>query len=148
MKLGLVNFSRLVSWISARSGAVLDAEEITQLNEIVDFEECVRQPVNVTEVNVMLACMQKGEHKIEAIRAYRALTSMGLKESKDAVEQYWYSPPPSASDYQAKLLKKISQQLNENYEGREHSTSYTLKNFNNDQLHTIKEFIESFSPVI
>jgi hypothetical protein len=33
--------------------------------------------------------MAGGTNKIDAIREHRAITGMGLKESKEAVERYW-----------------------------------------------------------
>ena len=43
----------------------------------------------LTRDNIM-QLLRRGQ-KIEAIKAYRAMTSVGLKEAKDAVEKYWYA---------------------------------------------------------
>lgn len=43
------------------------------------------------DITDLLNAIKKGE-KIEAIKAYRSLTNMGLKESKDAVEKYIAQP--------------------------------------------------------
>jgi ribosomal protein L7/L12 len=71
--------------------------ELTQ-NEIINLQEKIfacNEPSKIVEVelNNLMAMMQGGMHKIEAIKSYRTLTGAGLKEAKDAVERHWISKP-------------------------------------------------------
>lgn len=45
--------------------------------------------VSYNEVDALLMAMGVEGKKIEAIKAYRALTGADLRTSKDAVERYW-----------------------------------------------------------
>jgi hypothetical protein len=57
--------------------------EIGRLDELCEFET----PVN--DLDNLLMLMAESERKLEAIKAYRALTGAEFKESRDAVERYW-----------------------------------------------------------
>lgn len=57
-----------------------------------------------TEFNVVLA--DGGANKINAIKAVRELTGLGLKEAKDAVEQTPYTIKEGASKDDAEAMKK------------------------------------------
>lgn len=57
-----------------------------------------------TEFNVIL--IDGGSNKINAIKAVRELTGLGLKEAKDAVEQTPYTIKEGASKDDAETMKK------------------------------------------
>ncbi len=76
-----IAFATLVAWIAYRTGAVLDAEDVKKLGELISVNEgCT--PHAVKE---MLTEMAR-PRKIEAIKLCRSITGLGLKESKDAIE--------------------------------------------------------------
>jgi len=83
-----IHFNQLVSHVTILVKRVLDTYEIQDLQNIVT---ACSEPNKVSEakVNTLLAAMGRDGQKIEAIKAYRVLTGLGLKESKDAVEKYW-----------------------------------------------------------
>lgn len=57
-----------------------------------------------TEFNVIL--VDGGSNKINAIKAVRELTGLGLKEAKEAVEQTPYTVKEGASKDDAEAMKK------------------------------------------
>ena len=87
-----LQFAQLVCLIVARTGRELTMHDIADLEvltkvapeheicNLVEMNNC-----NLVEMNNMLTAMRDGR-KIDAIKAHRALTQMGLKESKNAVE--------------------------------------------------------------
>lgn len=89
MKINVAKFGTLMSFISNKTDRVLcyhDSDEILQMiSDMVEQSE----PVNLFNIDQLMKYMHEGMSKIEAIRAYRTLTGLGLKESKDAVEKYW-----------------------------------------------------------
>lgn len=95
MKLDKLKFAKLVSYISAKCGYELDPDDIDHLDEIVDINvpEAKADTIypQASDVNALMALMAAGTQKIEAIRLHRKLTGYGLKESKDAVEEFWVS---------------------------------------------------------
>ena len=93
MKLDKMKFAQLVHFIGNRLNANLTDVFIASLDEIIDIdvpEPQVAYPKN-ENVERLMMFMVGGTHKIDAIREHRALTGMGLKDSKDAVERYWVS---------------------------------------------------------
>ncbi len=95
MKLDKMKFAKVVAHC-VQNGLSQGDWEIERLDELIEFE--VEQPKNVVPfeaVDELLRCMAGGTEKIQAIKAYRTLTGVGLKESKDAVEKYWVSKPVS-----------------------------------------------------
>ena len=89
-----IDFARLVSVIGTFMNRQLSYEELRELDATVSVSSVRSDPF---VVNTLMKHMRSGESKIEAIKAYRALTGMPLKESKDAVEAYW----PSLSEHAA-----------------------------------------------
>lgn len=81
----VVGFARLVSQVSALRGSALDRQDINNLKDTV---EGFAANSSRESLNKLLHAMQRGQ-KIEAIKEYRTITNMGLKESKDAVEEFW-----------------------------------------------------------
>lgn len=104
MKLDKIKFAALVAFIQIKSRNLLEAEDVRDLDNLIDFEMVAPKQIgcNPDRLNAMLELMANGQKKIEAIKAYRELTGSGLKESKDAVEAYWIAAPnkdgPTLSD--------------------------------------------------
>lgn len=94
-----IKFAQLIAAI-VRSGADLDVYQIGDFDRMITEGMPQPKPVGVSPLNVdeLLRLMAEGQYKIEAIKCYRALTGVGLKESKDAVEKYWVSKPMSIND--------------------------------------------------
>lgn len=89
MKLDRIKFAHLVA--HCVGNGMNDGEwEISRLDDLTEINvEPVPVPyADATIVNELLKAMKDGR-KIEAIKAYRSLTGLGLKESKDAVEAQW-----------------------------------------------------------
>lgn len=89
-----VKFAALVSWLTqcrAQSDVKFSEYELETLQQYISN---LTEPNKFaeTEIENLLKAMKNGQ-KIEAIKAYRALTEMGLKESKDAIERYYISQP-------------------------------------------------------
>lgn len=90
-------FATLISYITMianRCGSqCLAKHDIDELGKIVvDMMPEVSTPtshVSEEAVNTLLEIMQAKTNKVEAIRAYRVITTAGLREAKDAVERYW-----------------------------------------------------------
>lgn len=91
MNLDKIRFARLIGYISAVSGRDFAPDEVNYIDRIVDVE-CEARPIGTSpdRLNDLLALMQESNSRIEAIKVYRELTGMGLKESKDAIEKYWH----------------------------------------------------------
>jgi len=100
MKLDKIRFARLISVISRITGYPLPVEDIEAIDHIVTVD--MPQPEAVypmtSEINNLMLHMANGTQKIEAIKTYRTLTGLGLKESTDAVEKYW-QPANDMSDF-------------------------------------------------
>lgn len=82
-----MNELQLISYVTALKGeGVLMDYEIARILELSKPVEAPK--VEAIQVDALLIEMQAGQ-KIAAIRAYRALTNAGVRESKEAVERYW-----------------------------------------------------------
>ncbi len=55
------------------------------------------QPISDEQISSLSACILRGR-KIEAIKLYREMTGLGLKESKDAIEELEQSLRTSSPD--------------------------------------------------
>lgn len=91
-----ITFARLISQITYLRGSCLNQHDIAP---IADTVAELSVGGGTDSVDRLLDAMQKGQ-KISAIKEYRSLTGMGVKESKDAVEKYWSvrEPQPLAAD--------------------------------------------------
>lgn len=114
MKLDKIKFGRLIAHCVS-NGMSQGEWEIDRIDELVDVEMPVSTAINVSAADVdrLMALMAAGNQKIEAIKQYRVLTGLGLKESKEAVERYW----GNSSDTQ--LLARIKQALGTTADGDE-----------------------------
>lgn len=112
MKLDKIKFANLIAMISG-FGANLDTYRIQDIDDTIDFNipEPVQGRADVAELNNLMSLMNEGAQKIGAIKSYRTLTGLGLKESKDAVEAHW------GNSADAQLLARIRQALHTNADG-------------------------------
>lgn len=86
-----IKFAELIGYITASAERMLLIPEIKGIEDRI--KDIVEQPsvATMTTIQVrnlvedMFRAYANGQ-KIEAVKAYRALTGYGLKESKDAVE--------------------------------------------------------------
>jgi len=103
MKLDKIKFARLVAYLS-RNGFDGYQSNIEAIDDMIDIELPMpiehHYPKN-DDVERLMSLMAEGTRMIEAIKIYRNITGMGLKDSKDAVERYWISkrPEPVAKPY-------------------------------------------------
>ena len=134
MKLDKITFAKLITYVSTR-GASLSHSNVLDIDDMIDIE-MPPAPIDVTVLHQLLEAIQAGR-KIDAIKVHRNLTGYALKESKDVIEKYWV---PS-TDKKQQMLTKIEQQMCADFDSRD---SFTLYKFDNSQLQTIKDFIESF----
>lgn len=75
------------SEVSEEGIGVMDGyDSVDQIEE--EYRTGVIDRLQAIEATLMKH-MAEGTNKIEAIKEYRAITGLGLKESKDAVERYW-----------------------------------------------------------
>lgn len=138
MKLGKLEFARLIGFIERTQNLNMASSYIEELDNIIDID--VPQPeavaINVNDLDNMLALMQSGDRKIDAIRTYRALTGHGLKESKDAVEKYW----PTAKDKTKDTLNDMLDVIDKTLVGQ----STILSNIPALELCEVKRFVETY----
>jgi len=90
MKLDKITFARIIGYIERVYALNLDQNDIEKLDNLIDIEVPVAEKLYISSeiVDELLRQMALG-NKISAIKAYRTLTGLGVKESKDAVEKYW-----------------------------------------------------------
>jgi hypothetical protein len=85
-----LHFAKLVAFIASQSGQAMDDWVLEQLSQLTTMPPVASKIVcDVDALYQMMEAMQQGR-KIDAIKAHQALTGYGLKESKDAVEKYWF----------------------------------------------------------
>ena len=125
MKLDKIKFAKVVSWISRMTnGLEFSEEDLRELDDIVQFDTPPVPAMNATDLHVLMALMQEGTRKIEAIKQHRMMTGYGLKESKDAVEKYWPDSTPKLS--RKEMFEKLR----------------SLNLSNDSEFHNIEKFIE------
>ena len=84
-----IGLARLIAYLCSLSRHDFARYEISQIDGIiVESLQSKSQPAVPSPQDVISLMENMGaDRKIEAIKAYRALTGHGLKESKDAVER-------------------------------------------------------------
>lgn len=82
-------FAELISYITAMGSRAISEHECREIEALMNRCNFQRSSQAVDD----LLRLMGSNSKIEAIKAYRALTGQGLKESKDAVEKYWIARP-------------------------------------------------------
>lgn len=112
-KLDKIRFAQVVAFIVDAMRTGFDDEAIRSLDNMIDIADPEPQIVpgkaDAQMVERLMMFMSGGTQKIEAIREHRAITGMGLKDSKDAVERYWGS-----SKYTKDVLKNKANLLSHN----------------------------------
>jgi ribosomal protein L7/L12 len=96
MKLDKIRFAKVVALIVTEYQRISE-NFISELDHIIDIE-VIAPAMNVEQLHTLMSIMQRGTNKIDAIKLHRAMTGWGLKESKDAVEDYW-RPAETAKTY-------------------------------------------------
>lgn len=85
-----IGFGRLVNVLTIWGMRELEDHEMASLERLTAVEpEC--KPIDIDLLNSLLNNMALARHKkqlIPAIKDYRTLTNVGLKEAKEAVERY------------------------------------------------------------
>lgn len=93
MKLDKIKFASLIGFISCRYALTVTQDDIREIDELIDIDVPVAATkVSEHSVNDLLFQIGHADGFIPAIKAYRALTGAGLKESKEAVERYRVIP--------------------------------------------------------
>jgi ribosomal protein L7/L12 len=147
MKLDKIRFARLIGFIERQYSISLSNGEIEHIDDLIDVE--APQPEAVypmtSEINRLMGLMAAGTQKIEAIKSYRTLTGLGLKESKDAVEKYWKAQKVAEAPY-AKPHHATLDNFPESYTGKSPvlASPDTLKEtFNKPSAeHTLGDILE------
>lgn len=94
MKLDKMKFAKLVCFLTSQLGHLTD-DVIEDLDNMIDINIPMPQVVNKaseSEVNELLRQIAHPDGFISAIKAYRILTGVGLKEAKQAIECYRIIP--------------------------------------------------------
>ena len=78
-------FASLISFLSSVTGREFSTSEIDIIYEQVFNFKNEEVKSNFVDLNPLFSAMSEGR-KIEAIKEYRTLTGVFLKDSKDAVE--------------------------------------------------------------
>lgn len=124
MKLDKIKFAQLVAYLT-NIGAEFTFDSVRDIDSIIDVEmpEQPIQIMNPEQLHALMALMQEGERKIEAIKQHRMMTGYGLKESKDIVEKYWQSN--NARKSEVEMLKRLN---SSNYSDEDYNTINTFLN--------------------
>ena len=99
-KLQFVKLIAYVAYLVAKGDDFVgyNIEHIETLTNVVS--ETKQNPETRVDAKLIDELMKAilDQRKIDAIRAHRALTGFGLKESKDAVEKYWLTAPTKVAN--------------------------------------------------
>jgi hypothetical protein len=100
MKLDKIRFAKLIWYLTWHCKMDADDNDLAEIDRMIDVDlpEAPVPAMNVEQLHILMSIMQRGTNKIEAIKQHRAMTGWGLKESKDAVEEYW-RPAETAKTY-------------------------------------------------
>jgi len=104
MKLDKIKFAMLISHCR-NLGAYFMMSDIQYIDDLIDINvEPVPIPhAEVAKVDELLRQLNAPDGFVSAIKAYRALTGAGLKESKEAIERYRNVPKFPKTDEPATL---------------------------------------------
>ena len=105
MKLDKIAFAKVLVYIA---GIVqrnnLDSTDVEVLDNMIDIEVNQTEKVYASADSIeRMLCAMQNDRRIEAIKEHRAMTGMGLKESKDVIEKYWPKKGYTAADLRSKL---------------------------------------------
>ena len=90
MKLNAITFARLIARITLITNWRFNKVDLEDIYDIIEFEVPEPQPnkADCEKVNGLLFAMNDKSSIIPAIKVYRELTGVGLKEAKDAIERF------------------------------------------------------------
>jgi ribosomal protein L7/L12 len=99
MRLDKLAFARVINYISRQYAVSITNAEMKDLDELMDFDPGAgMQSNNISMVNHLVIHMGKRGEKIEAIKAYRALTGQSLASSKAYIDSSWIDRPYTKDD--------------------------------------------------
>lgn len=95
------------------------ADRLYQLEKGINKLPPPPTPVNAEAVTTLIAAVlgnalgigRYNLRKIEAVKAVRSLTGMGLKESKDYIEQFWIKTTDTTQDQPVEFVKEHGRSL-------------------------------------
>lgn len=97
MKLDKIKFARLVTWIASNASYQFNETDLQYIDDMIDIDvPQVKLPCSI--VDELLREIVSPDGFIPAIKAYRAITGAGLKESKEAIERYRTIPKFTIKD--------------------------------------------------
>lgn len=114
MKLDKIKFARLIGMVTSFAGRTLDSDEIEAFDYVCDVDVPVLPASRVPEkdVNELLMQINSPDGFIPAIKAYRVLTGVGLREAKEAIERYRSIPNFPKKQEPATLGDILNQAVN------------------------------------
>lgn len=93
IRIDVIQFASLISWISMRFKDVLLTEDCCVI--IASIKDMVQaDAIDADDINELLELLNQHDGMIPSIRKYREITGVGLMEAKIAVEKYWVNQPP------------------------------------------------------
>lgn len=147
MKLGKHDFARLIAKIQlylSEEKPQLTSFDVEDIDNIIDFD--VPQPEvgksDAAVVDAMLKAIADGR-KIDSIKAYRTLTGLGLKESKDAIEAYWLRQPAPAKPGVKTMLDCIDTHI-ESVGTTDANPYFLLNGLSKNDIAAVRSFVQSF----
>lgn len=101
-KMDKIKFAQLIAYIimiAQRPRFEILSSDMQRIDDMItegmpQQEAAKVSSADVDELMKLIADGGATYQKIDAIRYYRKITGVGLKESKNAVEKYWVSKPP------------------------------------------------------
>jgi hypothetical protein len=94
MKLNKIKLAVLIGWLCQAKDIDLNSSEVEMIDNFIDVD--MPQPEvaypSVAAINDLLYTIGNPDGFIPAIKAYRALTGLSLKEAKEAIERYRVIP--------------------------------------------------------
>ncbi len=88
MTVNIVKFSRLISYLSQRFGRTLEENSIVDIAAYCNDINDITPASGKVDLSLLFDFIIQ-KRKIEAIKEHRAITGMGLKESKDEIERLY-----------------------------------------------------------
>lgn len=84
MKLDRIKFAKVVAFVSNGFGV----DDVQALDDMIEMPDQTVHYTAIEKVDDLLKHINREGGLVEAIKAYRALTGAGLKESKDVIDKY------------------------------------------------------------
>lgn len=140
--MNILEYGKIVAILSDQYGALGD-DTLTKIAGLIEDEMAPKpNTVSVEQIQVLMYSFIQ-DSKIEMIKKYRELTGASLADAKSNVEWFLdYVEVKKNSRIKKEMTDSIDQQLNTGFDSRE---SFVLDGFSDDELLTIKSFVESFN---